>query len=138
MSPEKARAEVIQAALRCVQAEVWLHLKRADASAEYEYASEQLATAARELARATEALPAGQVPVGLWAKGQTFPIHARYAYPGNGWEGDSNAAADALKPGAVYTIESLTVGQSTSYLTFREVEGKFSTVLFAPVMDGGE
>jgi hypothetical protein len=67
-----------------------------------------------------------------------FPIHARYAYPDNGWEGDREAAAEALTLGAVYSIQELKVGHSTSYFTFREVEGRFNTVLFEPVTDDGD
>lgn len=63
----------------------------------------------------------------------SFPLRARYAHPGNGWEDDRKAAAAVLTPGAVYTIRQLTVGQSTSYLTFQEVDGEFNTVLFEPV-----
>jgi hypothetical protein len=63
-----------------------------------------------------------------------FSMQARYAYPDNGWEGDREAAAEALTLGAVYSIQDLKVGHSTSYFTFREVEGRFNTVLFEPVM----
>jgi|SRR5580704_6817015 hypothetical protein len=63
-----------------------------------------------------------------------FPIHARYAYPDNGWDGDQKTAAQALTVGEVYTVSSLHVGHSTSYLTFEGVEGRFNTVLFEPVM----
>jgi hypothetical protein len=62
-----------------------------------------------------------------------FPMQACYAYPDNGWEGDREAAAEALTLGAVYSIQELKVGHSTSYFTFREVEGRFNTVLFEPV-----
>ena len=133
MSPEEARTKLIRAALRCVQAD--MADEHAHADAECQYADEQLALAARDLARAMEGLPPHQQPVG-WTDKPTFPIHARYAYPDAGWEGDQKAAAGHLTLGAVYTVQSLTVGQSTSYLTFREVAGKFNTVLFAPAPEG--
>lgn len=60
----------------------------------------------------------------------SFPIHARYAHPEAGWEDDRKKAAAALTVGEIYTIHQMTVGSSTSYLTFHEVDGKFNTVLF--------
>ena len=62
MRTEDARDRLLAAALRCLTAEraaEWAH--KAD---EIEHADEQLAIAARDLATATDALPADRQPVG--------------------------------------------------------------------------
>ena len=62
----EAKERTIRAALRCLSAE---HAEEnADAASEAEYAEEQLALAARDLAEATEELRPGQQPVG-WSRG---------------------------------------------------------------------
>jgi hypothetical protein len=64
VSAEEARERLLQAALRCLSAE--RAGEHAHKAAEIEYADEQLAIAARDLAAATGALPADRQPVG-WA-----------------------------------------------------------------------
>lgn len=59
---EEARERLLRAALHCLSAErADEHAHKAD---EIEYADERLALAARDLATATEALPAEKRPVG--------------------------------------------------------------------------
>lgn len=63
---------------------------------------------------------------------RVFPIYARFAYPGNGYQGDSDLAAKHLVPGKVYLIDHMDVGRShtTIYLhDFRDIG--FNSVLFA-------
>jgi hypothetical protein len=72
ISVHDAHEHVLTAALRVLRAE------RAPASdphgdAEHEYASEQLALAARALTQATSALPPGRQPVG-WAEAITRQV----------------------------------------------------------------
>ena len=62
LSLTAARERLLSAALRCLSAErVGEH---ADKAASIEYADEELALAARELAEATHALPKDRQPVG--------------------------------------------------------------------------
>jgi hypothetical protein len=67
----------------------------------------------------------------------TFPIHARYAHPENGYPSDQAKAEKYLTPGQVYSVEALEVGQSVSYLRFRELRaaGGFNTVMFEGVTE---
>lgn len=72
-----------------------------------------------------------------------FPIHARFAHPDYGLELEGRQATELLTVGEVYTVNGIQVGQSSSYLNFREVPGEwFNTVLFEGVdsfaMDGDE
>lgn len=63
---------------------------------------------------------------------RVFPIYARFAYPGNGYQGDRDQAAAHLTPGKVYLIDHVDVGRShtTIYLhDFRDIG--FNSVLFA-------
>jgi hypothetical protein len=84
-------------------------------------------------AAATAAAGACGVSGGGTQEQPRFPLHARYAYPDAGWEGDRKNAAERLTPGRVYTVRHLDVGGSVSYLTFQEVGGQYNTVLFEPV-----
>lgn len=59
---QKAREQLISSVFRILEAD--RAEPHAHADAEREYAGEQLALAARDLTRATEALPAGERPVG--------------------------------------------------------------------------
>lgn len=62
MNTEEARQKLLRAALRVLSAE---HAEEtADAAAEAEHAVEQLALAARDLTRATDALPNDKQPAG--------------------------------------------------------------------------
>lgn len=63
-----ARETVIYATLRFLSAE--RSDTHADSDAEFEHADEQLALAARELAEATDQLPADEQPVGWRREGQ--------------------------------------------------------------------
>lgn len=63
--PYEARARVLRAALRCLSAR--LADEHAMADAEVQYASEQLAIAARDLVNATNAMDPGDQPVG-WSR----------------------------------------------------------------------
>ncbi len=61
----------------------------------------------------------------------TFPIAARFAHPGNGYDGDQQLAAEHLKPGKVYLLSSLQVGRSVSYLSLHDFPGiGFNSVMF--------
>ena len=63
---------------------------------------------------------------------KVFPIYARFAYPGNGYQGDQDQAAKYLEPGRTYLIDHMDVGRShtTIYLhDFRDVG--FNSVMFA-------
>jgi hypothetical protein len=62
-----------------------------------------------------------------------FPVHARFAHPDWGYNGDQERAAEYLIPGRVYAIESMHVGRSASYLTLTALPGvQFNTVMFEP------
>lgn len=58
-----AQQNLLRAALRCLSSE-YSRDDTADSAAEAEYSYEQLALAARELARAVDTLPPDQLPVG--------------------------------------------------------------------------
>ena len=62
MRTEEARERLLRAALRCLTAE--REDEHAHKGDEIEYADEQLALAARDLAGATDALPADRQPAG--------------------------------------------------------------------------
>lgn len=63
-----ARQNLLMAALRVIRSSMDIE-QRADSAAEAEYADEQLALAARELAEATDALAPEWQPVG-WNRGE--------------------------------------------------------------------
>jgi len=48
----------------------------------------------------------------------SFPIGARFAHPSAGRKGDQELAARHLKPGEVYVVRRLEVGQPGSTLNF--------------------
>ncbi|UOE58202.1 hypothetical protein [Cytobacillus oceanisediminis] len=54
-----------------------------------------------------------------------------YQYPEHGYQYDQKEAAQHLSLGEEYTIETIVVGQSLSYMTLREIPGvEFNTALF--------
>jgi hypothetical protein len=64
-----------------------------------------------------------------------FPIAARFAHPGNGYEGDQRLAAEHLEVGKVYVVTRLEVGRSSSALFLDIPNGPtfgFNTVMFEP------
>jgi hypothetical protein len=67
----QAREELVKAAIRCITSDY--ADPSADSASQAEYADEQLAIAARNLAEATEALPASQRPVG-WHTENSLPV----------------------------------------------------------------
>lgn len=62
MRTEAAKDVLLRAALRCLLAQ--MEEERGDTAADAEYWGERLAFAARDLATATDALPADRRPVG--------------------------------------------------------------------------
>lgn len=63
-----------------------------------------------------------------------FPVHARFSYPDGGREAERAKALRHLEPGRVYTVRSMQVGQSDTWLELLEVPGgHFSSCLFTPV-----
>jgi hypothetical protein len=64
-----------------------------------------------------------------------FPIAARFAHPGNGYDGDQKQAAKYLQPGKAYVLTGLEVGRSSSRL-FLDIPNApshgFNTVMFEP------
>lgn len=65
-----------------------------------------------------------------------FPVHAKCVTFDAGWSMERADAAASLEIGAVYTIRSMTVGQSDSYLEFYELPGSWSTVFFEAFYPG--
>jgi hypothetical protein len=65
---DRAARQVEAAALRAITAHYYCRAEDPHSSAEAEYASEQLAMAARDLVRAVEALPADKRPIGWDAR----------------------------------------------------------------------
>jgi len=64
-----------------------------------------------------------------------FPIGARFAHPDAGWKTDQQLAARHLKPGQVYVVLRLEVGQSGSTLYLNEPGLRytaFNSVMFEP------
>jgi hypothetical protein len=61
-----------------------------------------------------------------------LPTHVRFAHPDAGYEGARAKALDALTPGQVYTLRSLHVGQSSSYVELYDVAGRFGSEFFEP------
>ena len=51
----------------------------------------------------------------------------------NGYDHQLNEARALFKPGAILTVESVNVSSWTSYYQFRDVKGRFNTVMFEPV-----
>lgn len=69
---------------------------------------------------------------------RTFPVQARYAYPGNGLLFDQQTAAEHLVAGQVYTVQRMEAGGSRTLLfLLGHPETGFNSVLFAPAYDGG-
>jgi hypothetical protein len=74
-----------------------------------------------------------------------FPIAARFAHPGDGYEADQKLAAEHLEPGKVYVVAGIDVGRSGSRLFLDIPDGPqfgFNTVMFDPASvfdedDGG-
>ncbi len=64
-----------------------------------------------------------------------FPIAARFAHPGNGYEADQELAAKHLTPGRVYVLTGIDVGRTASRLFLDIPDGPvfgFNTVMFEP------
>jgi hypothetical protein len=64
-----------------------------------------------------------------------FPIAARFAHPGDGYEADQKLAAEHLEPGRVYVVAGIDVGRSGSRLFLDIPDGPqfgFNTVMFDP------
>lgn len=63
-----------------------------------------------------------------------FPVAVRFAHPDAGYPAAvENARKEGLAEGQVYTIRTMTVGQSSSYFTLLEIPGHFGTEMFEPV-----
>lgn len=67
-APAAEHQQLISAALDAIQATHYYREEDPHADASREYADEQLALAARNLARAVDALPADEQPIGWAAK----------------------------------------------------------------------
>lgn len=59
-----------------------------------------------------------------------FPVQAKCVTFDAGWPKEGENARAALELGKVYTIRTMTVGQSSSHLTFYDIPGEWSTVFF--------
>jgi hypothetical protein len=66
--------------------------------------------------------------------GLHFPLHVRFAHPDAGYPAEQRRAARFLKPGEVYGIRTLEIGQSDSHVTLYgfSLQERFSTVFFEP------
>lgn len=62
-----------------------------------------------------------------------FPLSAVFAYPDAGYDAERERVGRLLRPGEVYQVTGLQVGQSDSWLELYGYRGeRFSTVFFAP------
>lgn len=70
----------------------------------------------------------------------TFPVDVRFAYPDAGYPAGNERAKRLLKPGGVYTIRTMEVGQSEATLTLQGLPGheRFSSVYFEPYWEDDE
>lgn len=66
--------------------------------------------------------------------GLTFPLEVRYAYPDNGYPAECEQVACQLSLGTVYTIQTLTVGQSSTHITLygHPQDRQYPLQMFAP------
>lgn len=63
----------------------------------------------------------------------SFPIHARFAHPDAGYQGDQDLAAKHLTVGQVYVLSQLVVGRSASSIQLADFPGvAFNSVMFDP------
>lgn len=64
-----------------------------------------------------------------------FPVEARFAHPGAGYPAEVAKIQEEgeLEPGKVYTIRTMEVGQSSTYLTLHGVQGSYGAQMFEPV-----
>jgi PadR family transcriptional regulator, regulatory protein PadR len=68
-----------------------------------------------------------------------FPVEVVFAFPDAGYEGAQETAARYLTAGRVYTVRSVEVGQSSTYLELYEVpRQRFSSVYFAAHWEPGD
>lgn len=69
-------------------------------------------------------------------RGSSFPIHARFSYPEDGWDGDRKRAAELLTPGRVYLISKMEVGNSLTEIFLHDFPGVgFNSVMFEAAGD---
>jgi hypothetical protein len=61
-----------------------------------------------------------------------LPTHVRFAHPDAGYQTARENAHAALEAGAVYVLQRLSVGQSSSYVTLYGVSGTFGAEFFEP------
>jgi len=62
-----------------------------------------------------------------------LPITVRFAHPDAGYDGGQEAARKAgLVRGRVYSVRSMQVGQSSTYVELYGVRGQFNSVHFEP------
>jgi hypothetical protein len=72
-----------------------------------------------------------------------FPIYARFAHPGNGYDGDQRLCAEHLTAGEDYLIDHMDVGASHTTIYLHDFPGVgFNSVMFdagtAPPWDGDD
>ena len=65
----------------------------------------------------------------------TFPINARCVTFDAGYLAEQKRAKEKLIIGKVYTIRTMTVGQSSSHLEFYDLPGSWNTVFFEAADD---